>query len=220
MSNNSKTTIDEKKTLNGRIVHDVPMSLLNKPKPSDKPTKKLDDNQNCVSQSEEQNFNAEDQVMDSASTPGTTVLGLDMEDFSSDNELNEPQKLEDAKPEKVVVEKPKTAAKSESQKKRAPRNANLFLVRKLNGDEVKITKKDFIIGKSKYSDFQVKGNNTVSRSHIIAHKQMDGSLTIEDNDSKNGTFIDEKQIAAHEEIELHEGQVVRISDEVFEVKKR
>ena len=76
-----------------------------------------------------------------------------------------------------------------------------------------------LLWKSKYSDYQITKNNTVSRSHIIAHKLSDGSLTVEDNDSKNGTFLDGERLEAHKEIKLKKGQTLRLSDEVFEVSK-
>ena len=185
-----------KKSIAGRIIHDVPDSLLNKPKPSDTPTQVLEPEE------------IETPVVSENPNPGTTVLGMG---FDEPEIVEEPKVEEETKPKP----KPKPAAKKQP---KVPRYAKLVLVRKLDGEVVKISKKDFVIGKSKYSDYQVTKNNTVSRSHIVAHKQNDGTLTIEDNDSKNGTFLDGERLEPHEEVRLEEGMSLRLSDEIFEVR--
>lgn len=108
---------------------------------------------------------------------------------------------------------------TKSSKPRTPRYAKFVLVRKLDDEVIKISKKDFVIGKSKYSDYQVTKNNTVSRSHVVAHKHADGSLTVEDNDSKNGTFLDGERLEAHQEVVLSGGMSLRLSDEIFVVRE-
>lgn len=185
----------EKKSVVGRLIHDVPDSLLNKPKPSDTPTKILEVEE------------IETPVVSGDPNPGTTVLGMD---------FDEPEVVEEPKVEEKPEPKPKPVEKKQE---KAPRYAKLILVRKLDGEVVKISKKDFVIGKSKYSDYQVTKNNTVSRSHVVAHKQNDGSLTIEDNESKNGTFLDGERLEPHEEVKLKDGMSLRLSDEIFEVQK-
>lgn len=185
----------EKKSIEGRQIHDVPDSFLNRPQPSDSPTQVLEPEE------------IETPVVSGDPNPGTTVLGMS---------FDEPEVVEEPK----VEEKPKPKPKPKKQDKpKTPRYAKLVLVRKLDGEVVKISKKEFVIGKSKYSDYQVTKNNTVSRSHVIAHKQSDGSLTIEDNDSKNGTFLDGERLEPHEEVKLKDGMSLRLSDEIFEVKK-
>ena len=189
----------EKKSIVGRLIHDVPDSLLNKPKPSDTPTQVLEPEV------------IETPVVSGDPNPGTTVLGMSFDE----PELVEEPKVEE-KPKPKQKSKPKPVAKKPA---KAPRYAKLVLVRKMDGEVVKISKKDFVIGKSKYSDYQVTKNNTVSRSHVVAHKKSDGSLTIEDNDSKNGTFIDGERLEPHEEMKLKDGMSLRMSNEVFEVQK-
>ena len=189
----------EKKSIVGRLIHDVPDSLLNKPKPSDTPTQVLEPEA------------IETPVVSGDPNPGTTVLGMS---------FDEPEVVEEPKVEEKPKAKPKSKPKPATKKPvKAPRYAKLVLVRKLDGEVVKISKKDFVIGKSKYSDYQVTKNNTVSRSHVVAHKQNDGSLTIEDNDSKNGTFLDGERLESHEEVKLKDGMSLRLSDEIFEVQK-
>lgn len=213
----------EKKSIVGRLIHDVPDSLLNKPKPSDTPTKVLELDV------------IEAPVIHDDPNPGTTVLGMDFDEPEAEEVVSPAQRpkveepeVEEPKSKEPKVEEPKAedAPKPESKPKtakkkqaKAPRYAELVLVRKLDGEVVKISKKDFVIGKSKYSDYQVTKNNTVSRSHVVAHKQTDGSLTIEDNDSKNGTFIDGERLEPHEEVKLKDGLSLRMSDEIFEVRK-
>ena len=96
-------------------------------------------------------------------------------------------------------------------------NKQLFLIRKSNGEKIVINKDKFVIGKSKFSDYQVRGNSTVSRSHIIVTCQSDGSLIIEDNNSKNGTFVDGIRVGPHERFKLEAGQSLRLSDEIFDI---
>lgn len=189
----------EKKSIVGRLIHEVPDSLLNKPKPSDTPTQVLEPEA------------IETPVVNGDPNPGTTVLGMS---FDEPEVIDEP-KVEE-KPKAKPKSKPKPVAKKPA---KTPRYAKLVLVRKLDGEVVKISKKDFVIGKSKYSDYQVTKNNTVSRSHVVAHKQNDGSLTIEDNESKNGTFLDGERLEPHEEVKLKDGMSLRLSDEIFEVQK-
>lgn len=259
--------------IRGREVHEIPNSLRNKPKPSDKPTKILGD------------F-AEGANLDFADTPGTTVLGmddffgstgLDGEDNVEENSSTKEKQVKKVVSEKAVKDKPhskktkskktikdnisaikealpaskklssvsnkknvKSAKKQASKKIEKPvvdepttviaedeiseqipneQPAKFYLVRKIDGEVVKIAKDNFVVGKSKYSDYQVTRNNTVSRSHVIIHKTADGNLLLEDNGSKNGTFVDGARIDAHKKVELSAGQSVRMSDEIFEVKK-
>ena len=77
-----------------------------------------------------------------------------------------------------------------------------------------ITGRRFVIGKSKYSSFQVKNTKTVSRSHAIFSVDDEGCW-IEDDDSLNGTFINEQSLSAHQRVKLADGDSVRMSDELF-----
>lgn len=99
------------------------------------------------------------------------------------------------------------------------KDSNLLLVRSSNGEIIRIINDNFVIGKSKYTNYQVTGNNTVSRRHILIHKKNNGNLYIEDNDSKNGTFLDGQRLKAHQKKQLVAGQSLRLSDEVFEVRE-
>lgn len=71
-----------------------------------------------------------------------------------------------------------------------------------------------MVGKSKHSSFMVKGSTTVSRSHAIF--VTDGATcTIEDDNSRNGTFVNNERIDPGFPVALVDGDTVRMSDENF-----
>ena len=63
-----------------------------------------------------------------------------------------------------------------------------------NGSKVPITHWENVIGRSKSSDIQV-DFPTVSRNHAVLTRYDDGSWTITDADSKDGTFVNGKRIS-------------------------
>lgn len=144
----------------------------------------------------------------------TTVLNEEEEKPSK----REPIKLIDKRYEKKIVkksddkkivEKPFVDLKKESKQYK--------IIRLSNKENISIKGEKFVVGKSKHSNYQVNGNNTVSRSHAIFSIKKDGSLWIEDNSSKNGTCVDGIYIEAHDPYKLADGQTIRLSDEVFRV---
>ena len=237
------------KSIVGRKILDVPNSFMDKAKPSDTPTKILNDKE------------IEVPVVNFDPNPGTTVLGMDFDDDFAENANQD--SLQDSLTSEVknnyekqasfedqnsskneeISEKPSnkdilnisdspkmannkkienssnTLNSTKSSSARIPKYSKFALIRKSDGEVIKITKADFVIGKSKYSDYQVTKNNTVSRSHVIAHRCPDGGLSIEDNNSKNGTFVDGEKLEPYEQVILQEGMSIRLSDEIFEVKK-
>ena len=54
--------------------------------------------------------------------------------------------------------------------------------------------KEFIIGKSPSSDYQIKGDKTVSRTHAKIFVNEENEVFITDLDSTNGTFINGKKL--------------------------
>lgn len=94
--------------------------------------------------------------------------------------------------------------------------ASMF--RLLTNETILINKPVFRIGKEKsYSDYFVANNNMVSRSHadIISRG---GRYFIVDLNSKNRTFINGAPITAQQEIEIHNGDVIRLANEEFEFR--
>lgn len=119
---------------------------------------------------------------------------------------------------KKTAAKPKVVKKPAAKKTTKKKKTECKLIRLSNKETVVISKDGFVVGKSKYSDYQVTKNNTISRSHAIIHILDDGTFTIEDNDSKNGTCVDGVYLKAHEQIEIKDDQTIKLSDEVFRVK--
>lgn len=85
-------------------------------------------------------------------------------------------------------------------------------------ETILINKLVFRIGKERsYSNYFVTNNNMVSRSHadIISRN---GKYFIVDLNSKNRTFINEVPIPAQQEIEVHDGDKIRLANEEFEFR--
>lgn len=93
-----------------------------------------------------------------------------------------------------------------------------WLTRVRTGERFELRGDRFVVGKSKFSDYQVKDTTTISRSHAIFSCRGEDCL-IEDDESKNGTYIDGVRLSAHESRPLADGAVVRMSDEDFTFEK-
>ena len=94
--------------------------------------------------------------------------------------------------------------------------AGIFLTRKKTGEVFPITREYTTVGKSKYSDIQIKDTQTVSRNHIIL-QQKEGRLFVEDDESLNGTFINNERMKSGSKSEIFDGCVLRLSDEELTV---
>ena len=92
--------------------------------------------------------------------------------------------------------------------------ARFYLTRLSTGERFEVCGRRFVVGKSKYSSFQVRGSTTVSRSHAIL-SVAGGGCTIMDDSSRNGTFLNGERLAPGFAYELLDGDVVRLSDERF-----
>ncbi len=114
----------------------------------------------------------------------------------------------DARP--APVEPPRPAPAPEPP---APQ-ARFYLTHRRTGRHVEITGAAFVVGKSKYTDFQVVGTTTVSRRHAVFHVVGD-TCAIEDNASLNGTFVDGTRLAPHRRMALVGGERIRLADEEF-----
>lgn len=91
------------------------------------------------------------------------------------------------------------------------------LTRLSTGERFEVCGRRFVVGKSKYSSFQVRGSTTVSRSHAIL-SVVGGACTIMDDSSRNGTFLNGERLVPGFAYELLDGDVVRLSDERFAVE--
>ena len=94
-----------------------------------------------------------------------------------------------------------------------------WLTHEGSGERVRIQGKRFVVGKSKYSNYQVRNTTTVSRSHALFHCEEDGCW-IEDDNSRNGTFVNGERLAPGVRKRLSDGDSVRMSDEMFTFGER
>lgn len=92
------------------------------------------------------------------------------------------------------------------------------MYRMLTNETFMINKPVFRIGKERsHSDYFVANNNMVSRSHadIISRS---GRYFIMDLNSKNRTFVNGVPIPAQQEVEIHNGDAIRLANEEFEFR--
>ena len=88
------------------------------------------------------------------------------------------------------------------------------LKRSRTGETYALQNDKISVGKSKYADVQIKNTQTVSRIHAIFFIE-DGKLFVEDNQSLNGTFVNNEKLASGNRREVYENDVIRLSDEEF-----
>ena len=125
-----------------------------------------------------------------------------------------------SEPEPKPEPKPEPASKPAPKPETAPataatvRHLRFFLTRIATGERFEVRGRRFVVGKSKHSSFMVKGSTTVSRSHAIFVTGPD-TCTIEDDNSRNGTFVNNERIDPGFPVELVDGDTVRMSDENF-----
>ena len=81
--------------------------------------------------------------------------------------------------------------------------------------EIKITKPLFTIGKGYGKvDYFVENNPAVSRQHARI-EYRDGSFFIVDMNSTNHVFVDGQMIQAQTPVQIRDGQIIRLADEVY-----
>lgn len=94
-----------------------------------------------------------------------------------------------------------------------------YLERKKNGESIAISKANFCIGKDDlHCDFCVRDNNTISRQHAIISISA-GRVYVEDNHSKNGTFLNDIKLISGQRQELRDGDRLKLSNEEFIYKR-
>lgn len=82
-------------------------------------------------------------------------------------------------------------------------------------EEIQITKPVFIIGKQKNKvDYCISGNESVSRVHAIISNKG-GTFYIKDKNSLNGTYINGESIGKGQEVELKNGDKIKLADVEF-----
>lgn len=97
-------------------------------------------------------------------------------------------------------------------------NASPYIIRMSNDEKAYITKDIFKIGKDmNYADFVIKDNPTISRAHAEIVK-VNGNYYIQDNNSKNHTYVDEDIVVGTNKIKLLHNSRFRLSNEDFMFK--
>lgn len=87
-----------------------------------------------------------------------------------------------------------------------------YLTRKSNGERIELQRSGMILGKSNSADYVITGNSSVSRAHAkITYR--DGSYFVEDLNSLNHTFVDNRTIVG--KTELCNGAILSLADEKF-----
>lgn len=87
-----------------------------------------------------------------------------------------------------------------------------YIIRANTNERIDVDQDPFILGKSEKADYQIHGNNAISRKHIEISKTEDG-YQLEDLNSSNHTYIDGKKVTKREP--LKDGQTFQLADEEF-----
>ena len=89
------------------------------------------------------------------------------------------------------------------------------LQRKQTGETIRVNKPVFRIGKERsYVDYFVTNNSAVSRSHADIITRGSKYFVVDLN-SKNGTYINNRAIAAQTEVAIKDGDLLRLANEEF-----
>ena len=96
--------------------------------------------------------------------------------------------------------------------------AQATLYRESNCENIRINKGVFTLGKErKKVDYCISDNSSVSRTHaeVVA---KNGTFYLIDQKSTNGTYLNDVRLNPLQEMELKNGDKIRISDETFVFK--
>ncbi len=92
------------------------------------------------------------------------------------------------------------------------------LIRRKNNEIIPICSDVFRLGRdSGYNDYVIAENEYVGNGHCHILVQ-DGGYFIVDDNSKNHTFVDDREIPSGRQIKLIHGQCIRLADEEFEFR--
>lgn len=137
--------------------------------------------------------------IDTISEPITTEISDDSDDIDMTIPLKEEP---DEGEEETVLLVPKFKI-----------DASLY--RNNTGEIFQINKERSVIGKSETrADIVIRDNKTVSRAHCIISVE-DREYYLEDNNSLNGTYLEDKKLQSDEKVRIQDGSRVRLSDEEF-----
>ena len=92
------------------------------------------------------------------------------------------------------------------------------LIRVRNNERIPIDKPYFRIGKEKsYVDYFIGDNSYISRGHASIITK-DGHYYIVDNNSRNHTYVNGNPITSSTEVEIRNGDTIKLANEEFEFK--
>lgn len=90
-----------------------------------------------------------------------------------------------------------------------------YLYRAKTGEQIPIMSDSFRVGKDPHNcDYCIRDNSAISRCHVV-FKQISGKWFITDLNSTNKTYINERMIHPHMDIELFSGMNIRLANEDF-----
>lgn len=92
----------------------------------------------------------------------------------------------------------------------------ISILRRNTKEKKVFTNGKICLGKDCSVEYCVNGNNTISRRHALIHKNG-SEFEIEDLHSKNGTYVNNIRLVEGERKALEDGDVIRLSDEEFEI---
>lgn len=89
------------------------------------------------------------------------------------------------------------------------------LTRQVTGEKIELGKPSFVLGKNpEKSDYAVADNTNISRVHAVITTR-NGRYYVMDQNSTNGTFINERIIKAGQETEILPGDCLMLANEEF-----
>lgn len=89
------------------------------------------------------------------------------------------------------------------------------LIRKSNNENCVIDKSYFSIGKdSLHVNFCIKDNSSISRQHAVI-ESSNGLVTITDNNSTNGTYVNSQRLSPKQPQTIKNGDVIKLANEEF-----
>jgi hypothetical protein len=92
----------------------------------------------------------------------------------------------------------------------------LTVRREATGDKASVHKNRLHIGRGSHADLIIKDNRKVGRSHADIFYE-NGNFYVEDQNSLNHTFVNDRVIPALEPVRLNDGDMLKLADEIFTV---
>lgn len=97
----------------------------------------------------------------------------------------------------------------------APQSQRACLTRCRNGEQVRVSSASFRIGKDPHNcEYCVRDNSAVSRCHAVI-KFVNGKWLINDLNSTNKTYLNDKAIYPYSDMELVDGMSIKLANETF-----